>query len=605
MKKFLLFLGVALAATLSVSEASAQIKVGEGQVSVALESNTSYYTEDATLVDIKHDKPSDRTLGNYGSNNYLKVDYNLKQFSAGVQVDGYLPPLYGYELYNYVKGTYPGKENFMFLSLYTQIEAQNWGIRIGDIYDQFGNGLVFRAYEDRALAFNNSLLGARAYYNLNNVVTLKALAGKPRFYNDRSDNWIYGTDLSLSVSDLMGWNNGALSLEGSYVGRYDSDISAFNEDVFDSSFNAIGITNPLSDIQNLNMVSGRVNFEHSGFSLRGEYAAKLNEDKSDAGRGPAKGNAIFVDMGYNYKRFSASASFRRMENMSTVIDPVKPDHPGNGSGNVMNYIPSLTRQHTYSLANLNPYSGTSVFTGGEVGGQVDLYYSLRNPKARGKYWNFHANFSMFNSIDHPMINIITGEVTEIREGRNAWLDFNLDIERQWNKTLKTTFLYSMQKWDEMFNKGDEDASQAHYCTSHIFVGDVTYKFNKKHSVRLEAQYLSSNDYEGDWVAGTIEYNFAPKFSIYVSDMWNCEEMKDGKYGNKYYHESVGQGDPNNDDAYWHELLHYYQVGASYTHNSLRVQFSYGRNRAGYVCSGGVCRMQPAFTGANLALTYSF
>ena len=319
MKKFLLFLGVALAATLSVSEASAQIKVGEGQVSVALESNTSYYTEDATLVDIKHDKPSDRTLGNYGSNNYLKVDYNLKQFSAGVQVDGYLPPLYGYELYNYVKGTYPGKENFMFLSLYTQIEAQNWGIRIGDIYDQFGNGLVFRAYEDRALAFNNSLLGARAYYNLNNVVTLKALAGKPRFYNDRSDNWIYGTDLSLSVSDLMGWNNGALSLEGSYVGRYDSDISAFNEDVFDSSFNAIGITNPLSDIQNLNMVSGRVNFEHSGFSLRGEYAAKLNEDKSDAGRGPAKGNAIFVDMGYNYKRFSASASFRRMENMSTVM----------------------------------------------------------------------------------------------------------------------------------------------------------------------------------------------------------------------------------------------------------------------------------------------
>ena len=55
----------------------------------------------------------------------------------------------------------------------------------------------------------------------------------------------------------------------------------------------------------------------------------------------------------------------------------------------------------------------------------------------------------------------------------------------------------------------------------------------------------------------------------------------------------------------HKLLHYYQVGGSFTHNSLRVQLSYGRNRAGYVCSGGVCRFQPAYTGVNLALTLSF
>ena len=59
MKKFLLFLGVALATTLSVSEASAQIKIGEngGQVSVALESNSSYYNTDATLESIGLDTP--------------------------------------------------------------------------------------------------------------------------------------------------------------------------------------------------------------------------------------------------------------------------------------------------------------------------------------------------------------------------------------------------------------------------------------------------------------------------------------------------------------------------------------------------------------------
>jgi hypothetical protein len=253
-------------------------------------------------------------------------------------------------------------------------------------------------------------------------------------------------------------------------------------------------------------------------------------------------------------------------------------------------VPLLTRQHTYSLANLNPYRGSSVHTGGEIGGQVDVYYSLRNPKARGKYWNFHANFSMFNSLDHY------NRISETdMEGRNVWIDFNFDVERQWNKSLKTTFFYSFQRWDEEVNH--YDSAMSHYCRSHIFVADVTYKINKKHSLRFEAQYLASNDYEGDWVAATVEYNFAPKFSFYVSDMWNCEKMQDGAYGNYFM----------NVDTYefQHELLHYYQVGASFTHKSFRVQLSYGRNRAGYVCSGGVCRFQPAYTGANLALTLSF
>ena len=599
MKKFLLFLGVALATTLSVNEASAQIKLGEngGQVSVALESNSSYYAEDKTLESIGLIEPIKRSFGDYGSNNFLKVDYNLDQFSAGAQLDGYFPALYGYDLYEYMKKKDRYNGNSTFLSFYTQYETQNWGVRVGDIYDQFGNGLIFRSYEDRALAFNNSLLGARAHYSLGTYATIKALAGMPRLYNDRTDNWIYGADLSLSLSDMFGWNSTILSLEGSYVGRHDSDISEFNMDKWNDDWTEIiGVENKLDGLQNMNMVSGRVNFEHSGFTFRGEYVAKLTDDLHNPAADVAKGNVIFLDFGYNYKRFSATASFRRMENMTTPIDPrLEPI----GGGNNMNYIPLLTRQHTYSLANLNPYLGTNANTGGEIGGQIDLYYSLRNPKVRGKYWNFHVNFSMFNTIDHTLLGS-QSETPEFMEGRNAWIDFNFDVERQWNKKFKTTFLYSFQRWDEELNH--IDASHPMYCTSHIFVGDVTYKINKKHSVRVEAQYLSSEDFEGDWVAGTIEYNFAPKFSIYASDMWNCEPMGDsqmaGGFGGNYF-EDLETGEGKN------YLLHYYQLGASYTHNSLRVQLSYGRNRAGYVCSGGVCRFQPAFTGGNLSMTLSF
>ena len=601
MKRFLLFLGVVVATTLSVSEASAQIKVGEGQVSVALESNNTWYTEDPTLESIGLDQPYKREFGDRGSNNYLKVDYNLDRFSAGVQVDGYLPALYGYDLYDYIKTQNRDLErdqkNFAFLSFYTQYEGNNWGVRLGDIYDQFGSGLIFRSYEDRALAFNNAVLGARAYFNLGNYATVKAIAGKPRIYNERSENWVYGTDLSLSVSDMMGWSNCNLSIESSFFARTDTDSSQWNEDVWNDDWTEIiGVSNRLNGNETVNLISRRLNFEYSGFSFRGEYARKVNNDLHTAGKDLAKGNALSLDFGYNYQRFSASASFRRMENMTTLIDPRITTI---GGGHNINYVPLLTRQHTYSLANLNPYLGASVHTGGEVGGQIDLYYSLRNPKVRGKYWNFHVNFSTFSSLDHTPAGS-NAEEPEIWEGRNVWRDFNFDVERQWNKKVKTTFLYAYQRWDEAVNHFD--SPEAEYCTSHIFVGDVTYKFNKKHSIRTELQYLASKDYEGDWLAGSIEYNFAPKFSFYVTDMWNCEPMGDAMhvagFGGNYY-EDMATGEGKN------YLLHYYQVGTSYTHNSLRVQLSYGRNRAGYVCSGGVCRMQPAYTGFNLAVTMSF
>ena len=570
MKKFLLLLGVAAASIFAVEEASAQIKAGEGQVSIALESNNSYYAPDKKLEDIGLVIPEKRVRGNFGSNDYLKVDYNIGRFSAGVQVDGYLPAMYGYDFYDYSQRD--SKLN-MFLTKYVQWEDQNWGVRLGDIYDQFGSGLIFRAYEDRALAFNNSLAGARAHYSFNNMVNVKVLAGMPRLYDMRSKTAIWGADLSLSFSEMLGWYDGLVALEASYVGRH-QDVAA--------EYLAKGV-----DCNVLNMASGRLNIEAKGFSLRFETVSKLNDDIYNPMYDAAKGNATTIDVGYSAGRFSASASFRRQENMTTFIE-YRP--MGIGGGNTMTYLPLLTRQHTYSLANLNPYRGSSVHTGGEVGGQLDLYYSLRNPKARGKYWNFHINYSMFNTLDHK--NQMTGIDME---GRNVWIDFNFDVERQWNKQLKTTFLYSFQRWDEEINH--YDAAHSHYCRSHIFVGDVTYKINKKHSLRFEAQYLASNDYEGDWVAATIEYNLAPKFSFYVSDMWNCEKMQDGAYGNYFMNLNTYE--------YQHELLHYYQVGASFTHNSLRAQLSYGRNRAGYVCSGGVCRFQPAYTGVNLALTLSF
>jgi hypothetical protein len=221
------------------------------------------------------------------------------------------------------------------------------------------------------------------------------------------------------------------------------------------------------------------------------------------------------------------------------------------------------------LANLNPYQ---VNAEGEIGGQADFYYSYRSPSNRYRYWNLHLNYSTYYTLHK----------SQSKSGNNEllWQDINFDVERQWGKKLKTTFLYSFQEWNPYHG--------AHHRTyvSNIFVADVQYKFDRKKSLRAEAQYLLSGEYEGDWVAGLVEFNMAPRWSVFVSDMYN-----------------LGRTDKNG--VYKGTKKNYYSIGGSYTIKRTRIQLSYGRNRAGYICSGGVCRYSPEYNGINIAVTSSF
>ncbi len=537
----LLLVGVAL--TLSVS---AQKVLGNGQVSGSLESSSIYYAPDKKI-----ERPEDT----FGSNNYIKVDYANGRFSAGIQMNAFLPALVGYEeLAN-------GKK-FYLASKYIQWRDKNFEILVGDIFDQYGNGLIFRSFEDRQLGLNNSLEGIRAGYNFGRYVSLRGMYGRPRLYTEYSKTWVRGADLVVSIADIIKVPVINFTLEGSYVNRYQSLDQApeymHSEDpstidpitgIGKTFLEAYGVS------PNLNMYSGRLNFGWNGLSVRGEYVHKSKDFAMDE-FATYNGWAALGEVGYNYKTFSVMGTFRALDHMGTAIDIYT-----KGTGNIINYLPALTRQYTYMLANLNPYR---VMTNGELGGQVDLCYSYRSKSNRYRYWNFHANFSTFYSLEK--------QAWTNNERQLYWRDINVDIERQWNKKWKSLILYSFQ--DNMDHQ------------AHIFVGDVTHKFNRKMSLRFELQYLLSGDEksewdgihsEGDWVAALVEFNLAPHWSFYVQDMYNIGQSK----------------------------THYYNGGFSYTYNRTRVQLSYGRNRAGYVCSGGVCRFSPAYTGVNLVLTSSF
>ncbi len=530
-----------------VAQVSAQKVLGNGQVSGSLESSSIYYTPDKKIS-----RPEDT----FGSNNYIKVDYANGRFSAGVQMNAFLPALIGYE-------ELADGYKFYLASKYIQWCDKNFEILVGDIFDQYGNGLIFRSFEDRQLGLNNSLEGVRAAYNFGRYVTLKGMYGRPRLYTEYSKTWVRGADLSVSLAEIIKAPAITFNIEGSYVNRYQTlsqapewmqipvgTDPATGEDI--TSLDQYGIK------PNVNMYSGRLNFGWNGLTLRGEYVHKSADltDIEIENYEAHKGWAALGEVGYNYKTFSVTGTFRALSHMRSAIDVYS-----KGMGNTINYLPALTRQYTYMLANLNPYQVHSI---GEMGGQIDLCYTYRSKENRYRYWNFHANFSTFYSLEKQSW---LGNKHQL-----FWRDINIDVERQWNKKWKTLLLYSFQ--DNMDHQ------------SHIFVADAMHKFNRKMSLRFEVQYLLSGDEksewdgvhsDGDWVAALVEFNLAPRWSFYIQDMYNIGMSK----------------------------THYYNGGFSYTYSRTRVQLSYGRNRAGFICSGGVCRYSPAYTGVNLMLTSSF
>lgn len=516
----------------SIATTNAQIKLGEGQLSGSFETNTIYYINDSKIGS----KPTDR----FGSNNYLKLDYAYKHFSAGIQADAYLPALLGYEL-----GEQPDSKRFYLSSKYVQWSDKNFEVLIGDIYDQFGNGLIYRSYEDRQLGVNTGVEGVRGIYRFGNYVSLKGLYGRPRLYTEYADSWVRGANINVSLTDIFRFRNILLSLEGSYINRHED----LDKDPL-RNFAALGLTSP-----DLDLWSGGLNFNWKGFSLRGEYAGKGKDLPTAVAEKAEDGRAVMGEIGYHHKGFSLSGAFRMLDNMGTMVSLY-----GNGTGNVLNYLPALTRQYTYMLANLNPYQ---VNVEGEIGGQIDINYSLHDEGNRYRHWTFHGNMSNFYTLRKGQSQTGKREL--------LWLDMNFDIERQWSRDWKTNFLYSYQEWNP------HHGFKHRTYVSNVFVADVTRKIDRKKSVRAEVQYLLSNEYEGDWVAGLVELGLSPHWNFYFSDMYNIDLTK----------------------------TNYYNGGFSYTKNRTRIQISYGRNRAGYICSGGVCRYSPAYTGCNVAITTSF
>lgn len=540
-----------------------------GTITGNVQSITQYYAED-TLIDAV--VPNEIL----GMNTFTNINYSNGKFSSGVRFESYLPSLVGYP--QRFSGTGIGYR-------YARYNDNEIDVTVGNIYEQFGTGMLLRSYVEPQLGLDNQLDGLRVIYRPHEAIALKGVYGKQRYnFNNKVEygpGLIRGFDGEIDLNTLIKKFSESplkVSIGGSIVSKYQS-----------SSNDTLKIP------ENVAGYGGRINARYKDFSFEGEYVIKDN-DPSATNSSLRKyqyiynqGHGAFFNAGYSKKGFGLTFQGKSINNMS-----FRSDRDALNTDLLINFLPALTKPHTYNLAaTLYPYATVPY---GEVAYQVDLIYKLKKgSKLGGKYGTLiSANYAVAFDNQRNILDDFTPPEDENTPGDQRlgytaspfkanmdsifFQDINIEIKKKINKKIKANLNYFYFIFNPFANIVTKYEGTIY---SHIGVLDVAYKINKKHSIRTELQHLWTEQDKGNWATGIIEYTISPKWFFAILDQYN--------YGNSHKEDRI----------------HYLLGSVGYIHHSTRISANFGKQRAGIFCIGGICRPVPASNGVTLTFTTSF
>ena len=579
MRKHLLFI---LALVLAFSfKASAQSFLENSQVNGSFQTDAQYYMldEGIGITDLMGKK--------MGINGFGKVNYTNGNFSAGLRFEAFLPEMNGFR--SELNGV--GVANF-----YATYDNGFIGATVGDIYDQFGCGFVFRTYEEWSLGFDNSLRGARIVLRPTQGVTIKGVYGRQRYF------WAPYLERNFAIDDYRGLVRG---VDAEW--DLNQSIPALNDSKFRMSIGGSFVSKKQYDMsvfyyipENVGAAAARLNLGYGNWAFSTEYAYKINDPSAINNLIYKEGRALLASLSYSQKGFGAVLQVKRVDNMS-----FKSMYTGKQNDLDINFIPPINYTHTHSLPSMYTYSTQP---NGEMAAQLQVNYTIPKGTALGGKYGTKLAFNMSQVNDIVRDSVLDhGQWVINKPGslgyaskffaigdRRFFRDINFEIDKKISKDWHITAQYINLYYDIETIEGHAGAPPV---KANIGFLDVTYKINKKQSLRLELQGLWENevhagyeveesekkDYQkrGDWLFGLLEYTITPHWSISIADKWNygnpVEEFRD----------------------------HYFTGNITFIHEATRVMLSAGRQSEGVVCVGGVCRVVPASSGVSLIVSTSF
>ncbi|MGZ6538214.1 MAG: DUF6029 family protein [Bacteroidia bacterium] len=517
-----------------------------GEVHGNFQLNAQYYIPDSTIGAAA--APEKMLM-----NGFANIIYTKGKFTAGIRYESYLNELQGYPA---------GYKGTGIPYRFADYKSDNLEVTIGSFYEQFGSGLTLRTYEERNLGLDNALDGFRLKLQPLKGIYLKAFIGKQRTYFS-SAGLVRGFDGEIQLNEAfkkLADKKTIVTLGGSFVSKYQPDADP-----------------TLVLPENVGNSAGRFDITRNNFKINGEYAYKINDPSLDNNFNYKYGDAILLQTSYAVKGFALSLSGSRIDNMS-----YRSDRTAQLTNQLINYIPALPKQQTYSLLAFYPYASQSR---GEMEFSSELKYKIKKGTVLGGQYgtDITINYSGANRLDTTQIK---GTDTKrlgytsnyLGVGKEVYFrDFYVEITKKINKLWKGTLIYANQVYDKSI------IQKPGYPTiySNIVVLDVTYKLKQTSALRLELQNLQTKQDQQDWAYALLEYTINENWFVAAGDQYN--------YGNDISA----------------QRYHYYMGNIGYTKNANRITLGYGKQRAGIFCVGGVCRNVPASNGLTLSITSSF
>jgi hypothetical protein len=531
-----------------------------GRLSGSFQTNVNFFQRDSA-IGAANTPGYDRQL--LGNESWLNLDYSNWGFDMGVRFD----------LFNNTNlfdplGSFNGQGIGRW---YIRKKIGDLSVMGGYIYDQIGSGVIFRAYEARPLAIDNALFGARVSYNFKENWQIKAFSGKQRnvfsLYNPVvsgaalegfvAGNADYTWTLSPGIGVVM------RTYDDATMNQIRGAIETYTpEDGFNPYYNTRAATlyNTLSAGNFTWYVEGAYKTNDVFFD---PFAVRnLWDGSTSQGRLVSRpGNLLYTTVGYNIGGLGIILEGKRTQDFVSRIDPFVSQLRG-----IVNFLPPMARVNTYRLTARYNAATQEI---GETAGQASLRYSV--------------NDELSLAMDYSQIMDL--EMKELFY-REIYTEANWKPSAQWN------ILGGIQH--QWYNQFIYEGKEGDLSTITPYV-DMQYSFDDTRTLRMELSTMftgrvgsaQNKDY-GDWIFGLLEYTIAPHWTFTVADMWNFNPQRTN---------------PNTGKK--ERPIHYPRVDVFYATGPSRFAFSYIKQVDGIVCTGGICRYEPAFSGFRMNMQTNF
>ncbi|MBT8326805.1 MAG: hypothetical protein KJP21_03715, partial [Bacteroidia bacterium] len=316
---------------------------------------------------------------------WLFMNYDYKGFHVGVRYD-----LFNNSNLLNPSGAYTG-QGLGFWQIKKSIKDLE--LTVGSFYDQFGSGMLFRAFENRLIGIDYAMEGVRAKYKISDNFTVKAFTGKQKGFQDNrfgtSPQIIKGinTEKGFTSENGTSLNIGASAInrtldENTMTGLVTEINSMPLEDRFYPKYNVYGM-------------NGYFTLNWKDFGVNGEYNYKSKEAirDNDGNLFFSNGSILFGGVSYSKRKLGKNkkgglginAQYRRIENFPLTVSPYVSLLNG-----IVTYQPSFTRQASYRM--LARYQAPAQALG-EQAYQAEIVYSPT------KKTSFQVNYSDIKTLE--------------------------------------------------------------------------------------------------------------------------------------------------------------------------------------------------------------